>query len=254
MKESISAYLKTEPDSLKDHLPSKFRQNIIFSNQRIVNGKKVTYLNIKKQSPQNQKDAWKQIFGNFLHDINLKQKKKGFSSEAKEHLQDPLVNEISILLPRTNKQFKLVFYKYLEGEQSIQQLMEVINFPHVHAKQVEDSKSLQRKLSIVQKIKKFKNHGYTKTNDSTPLLDINSSTRQLKAHQIRMVDQRRFTEAGKLLDIFKTKINKKIQVLKDFFQQRVLVKSKFIFQFEKIFKQRTKRRRYQKYSFYQDFL
>ncbi|CAD8141576.1 unnamed protein product [Paramecium pentaurelia] len=221
MKESVSAYLKTEPDSIKDHLPSKFKQNIIQNNQRILNGKKVTYLNIKKQSQQNQKDAWKQMFGNFLHDINLKQKKKHFSPEAKEHLQDPLVNEIPILIPCTNKQFKLEFYKYLEGEQSIQQLMEVINFPHVHSKQIEDSKTLQRKLSIVQKIKQFKNHGFTKTNDQTPLLDINSSTRQLKAHQIRLVDQRRFTEAGKLLDIFKTKINKKIQVLRDFVQQRI---------------------------------
>ncbi|CAD8059368.1 unnamed protein product [Paramecium sonneborni] len=221
MQESVSAYLKTEPDSLKDHPSSKFRPNIIQNNQRIINGKKVTCLNIKKQTQQNQKDAWKQMFGNFLHDVSLKQKKKQFSPDTQEHLQDPLVNEIPILLPCTNRQFKLEFYKYLEGEQSIQELMKTINFPHVHAMQIQDSKIHQRKLSIVQKIKKFKNYGYTKNNESTPLLDINSSTRQLKAHQIHLVDQRRFTEAGKLLDIFKTKINKKIQVLRDFVQSRI---------------------------------
>ncbi|CAK88254.1 unnamed protein product (macronuclear) [Paramecium tetraurelia] len=86
MQESVSAYLKTEPDSLRDHPPSKFRQNLIQSNQRILNGKKVTYLNVKKQSPQNQKDAWKLMFGNILHDINLKQKKEAFSLRPKKYL------------------------------------------------------------------------------------------------------------------------------------------------------------------------
>ncbi|CAK58506.1 unnamed protein product (macronuclear) [Paramecium tetraurelia] len=148
MQESVSAYMKTEPDSLREHPPSKFKQNMIQNNQRILNGKKVTYLNIKKQNPSNQKDAWKQMFGNFLHDINLKQKKKHFSPEAKQHLQDPLVNEIPILLPCTNKQFKLEFYKYLEGEQSIQQLMKAINFPHVHAVRLFDIFQNRNKLRI----------------------------------------------------------------------------------------------------------
>ncbi|CAD8061210.1 unnamed protein product [Paramecium sonneborni] len=221
MQDTISTYLKTEPDSLKDLPTSRFKHNFMQTNQRFLNTKKLTYSN-KKIVVSNQKDAWKQMFGNFLHDINLKQKKDHISQEAKQHLQDPLVNEVPIFLPCSNKQFKLQFYKYLEGEQSINELLKAISFPHLEAIQIEDQKKQKRKLSIVQKIKKFRVSGMSKQGgDKTPLLDIASSTRQLKAQQLRLVDQRRFTEAGRILDLFKTKINRKVQVLKDFIQQRI---------------------------------
>ncbi|CAK88253.1 unnamed protein product (macronuclear) [Paramecium tetraurelia] len=99
--------------------------------------------------------------------------------------------------------------------------MEVINFPHVHA--VSQSNLYQTRSRLrrtnhyrenCQQSKKLKNLRITDTlkiNDSTPLLNINSSTKQLKAHQIHLLK----------LDIFKTKINKKIQVLRNFVQQRI---------------------------------
>ncbi|CAD8044736.1 unnamed protein product [Paramecium primaurelia] len=220
MQDSISTQLKTESDSIKDPPASKFKQNFMQTNQRFLNTKKLTYSN-KKIAISNQKDAWKQMFGNFLHDINLKQKKDHISQETKEHLQDPLVNEVPLFLPCSNKQFKLQFYKYLEGEQSINELLKAIRFPHLEALQIEDQKKQKRKLSIVQKIKKFRINDMPKSSDKTTYLDIGSSTKQLKVQQLKLVDQRRFTEAGKLMELFQININKKVQVLRDFIQQRI---------------------------------
>ncbi|CAD8133117.1 unnamed protein product [Paramecium octaurelia] len=220
MLDSVSTQLKTESDSVKDNPPSKFKQNFMQTNQRLLNTKKLTYSN-KKIVISNQKDAWKQMFGNFLHDINLKQKKDHTSKEAKEHLQDPLVNEVPIFLPCSNKQFKLQFYKYLEGEQSINELLKAIRFPRLEAISLDDQKRQRRKLSIVQKIKKMKANDLAKTIDKTPQLEVVSSTKQMRAQQLRLVDQRRFTEAGKLMELYQIKINKKVQVLRDFIQQRI---------------------------------
>ncbi|CAK75185.1 unnamed protein product (macronuclear) [Paramecium tetraurelia] len=220
MLDSVSTQLKTETDSVKDNPPSKFKQNFMQNNQRFLNTKKLTYSN-KKIAISNQKDAWKQMFGNFLHDINLKQKKDHTSKEAKEHLQDPLVNEVPIFLPCSNKQFKLQFYKYLEGEQSINELLKAIRFPRLEAIQLDDQKKQRRKLSIVQKIKKMKANELSKTTDKAPQLDVGGSTKQLKAQQLRLIDQRRFTEAGKLMELYQIKINNKVQVLRDFIQQRI---------------------------------
>ncbi|CAD8053260.1 unnamed protein product [Paramecium sonneborni] len=220
MQDTISSILKTEPDSLKDVPQSKFKHNYLLTNQRFLNTKKLTYSN-KKIVISNQKETWKQMFGNFLHDINLKQKKDQISQDFKQHLQDPLVNEVPIQLTCSNKQFKLQFYKYLEGEQSINELLKAISFPHLEAIQIEDQKKQKRKLSIVQTIKKYRVSDLFNKGDKTPLLDIASSTKQLKAQQVRLVGQRRITEAGKILELFKMKINRKVQVLKDFIQQRI---------------------------------
>lgn len=52
---------------------------------------------------------------------------------APQHLTDPLVNSAPIFVPCSSKQFKLEFYRYLEGSQTIEQLMHAINFPRIIA-------------------------------------------------------------------------------------------------------------------------
>ncbi|CAD8125054.1 unnamed protein product [Paramecium sonneborni] len=98
-----------------------------FKNKYLVNRSNTKRMTIRKPQLEHSPDNWKEMFGNFLNDISLK--KKHHREKTMNHLQDPLVHENPLSIPCTTQRFKLELFKYLEGEQSVQEMMNSINFP-----------------------------------------------------------------------------------------------------------------------------
>ncbi|KAM3135143.1 hypothetical protein pb186bvf_012789 [Paramecium bursaria] len=179
----------------------------------------------------NTKDNWQKMFGNFLHDISLKKKKSEANIMNSQYLQDPLVTDVPIYMPLRSKDFKIKFYKYLDGDLDIMQMMEQLNFPHRSQVQVlasqeykqisEDKKKVK---GIISRIQKFRESIMKKDQTSPTPIKLNPTdetpVRNVKQQQILLIKQRRIAEAAKIHTL-KQSVQRKTKLLREFIQTRI---------------------------------
>ncbi|CAD8105335.1 unnamed protein product [Paramecium primaurelia] len=184
-----------------------------FKNKYLVNRSNTKRMTIRKPQLEHSPDNWKEMFGNFLHDISLK--KKHHREKTMNHLQDPLIHENPLLIPCTTQRFKLELFKYLEGEQSVQEMMNSINFPGLKQEITPDQTNIK---NHVQKLRNLKNH------HSVPIYDNSTHTMQMK--QQHLMNEGKFAEAQQIQQQLHEQTQRKIQVLRDFIQERIELRKK----------------------------